>query len=111
MRSSSGVVLPNKKTAVRRKKQNYLTHVARQRNEMRPSSGAVLPNKKTAVRRNIRRDSGCLSHVARQRNEMRQLQRRGFLPPAVSCRRDDRAMMTKKEPGEVNFRSRVSRLF
>ena len=42
--NSSGVVLPNKKTAVRRnirRNSGYLSHVARQRNEMRPSSGVI----------------------------------------------------------------------
>ena len=109
--NSSGAVLPNKKTAVRRnirRNSGYLSHVARQRNDMRPSSNAVLPNKKTAVRRKNKTTSRMLRD---QRNDMRQLQRRHSVTYAVYSRRDDRAMMTKKEPGEVNSRSRVSRLF
>ena len=53
----------------------------------------------------------CLSHVARQRNDMRKIPMTSFRHPLRCDRRDDRAMMTKKEPGEVNSRSRVSRLF
>ena len=46
-----------------------------------------------------------------QPDDMRNSQRRHSATHAVSSRRDDRAMMTKKERGDVNFRSRVSPLF
>ncbi|MBO5822339.1 MAG: hypothetical protein J6R86_04935, partial [Lentisphaeria bacterium] len=46
-----------------------------------------------------------------QRNDRRNSQRRHSATHAVSSRRDDRAMMTKKERGDVNSRSGASPLF
>ncbi|MBO5822052.1 MAG: hypothetical protein J6R86_03470 [Lentisphaeria bacterium] len=64
----------------------------------------------------ISRDSGVLTKTTsrmsgEQPDDMRNSQRRYSATHAVSSRRDDRAMMTKKERGDVNSRSRASPLF
>ncbi|MBO5821799.1 MAG: hypothetical protein J6R86_02150, partial [Lentisphaeria bacterium] len=70
------------------------------------SNGIILQNKKTAVRRNIRREAAASRLPGGSPATGAKLQRH-----SSSNRRDDRAMMTKKERGDVNFRSRASPLF
>ena len=117
------------KNAVRRKNKNCLRLPGEQPDDMRKKvisrdSGAItkpasrLPGeqpgercKKSHKPRQRRYHKTYLTHVGRTARRYAPQPATSFRQPGRRNRRDDRAMMTKKERGDVNSRSRASPLF
>ena len=110
------MLVKNRRQAEHPPRSGYLTTTTsrlsgEQPDDRRHSSDVILPNK-------IPPSGGTSAATAAASRMLRgsaticaPLQRRQSVTCAVYSRRDDRAMMTKKERGDVNLRSRDSPLF